>query len=75
MIRRRDKQRVLTEGERQAHELWVQSVKRYHEKRRDQNRWEWMRHFDRMAECHARLSESYRERAEELCESEAKEGD
>ncbi len=63
------------EGERLEEELWSVSVKRYHEKRRDQNRWEWVRYFDRMAACHARLSESYRERAEKLYESEAKEGE
>jgi rubrerythrin len=50
-------------------ELWMESTRRYHERQREQNRWEWIRHFDRMAESHAQLSLSYRERAERLFEN------
>jgi hypothetical protein len=54
-------------------ESWKMSVRAHHEKIRERNRWEWVRFFDRMAESHARISEDYERRAEELC-SEAKEG-
>jgi hypothetical protein len=47
-------------------ELWMESERRHRARIREQNRWEWIRHFDRMAESHARLSESYIERAERL---------
>jgi hypothetical protein len=47
--------------------LYAESVRRHHAKIRERNRWEWVRYFDLMAESHARLSESYRERAEKLC--------
>ena len=35
---------------------------------REQNRWEWVRHFDRMAKRHAALAADYERRADELCE-------
>jgi hypothetical protein len=68
LIERRHDERVKSEGERLEEELWMESARRYHERQREQNRWEWVRYFDRMAESHAQLSESYRERAERLCE-------
>jgi hypothetical protein len=46
----------------------MESVKRYHAKIREENRWAWIRHFDRMAQSHAKLSEEYQRRAEKLCE-------
>jgi len=44
----------------------MESERRHRARIREQNRWEWVRYFDRMAASHARLSESYRERAERL---------
>jgi hypothetical protein len=58
--------RVQADDPEAEHELRKASVRRHHEKIRQQHRWEWVRYFDRMAESHARLSESYRERAEAL---------
>lgn len=55
-------------------ETWKRSAVRHQEKIRRQNRWEWVRFFDRMAASHARLAEDYERRANELCESEAMEG-
>ena len=46
----------------------MESERRHRARIREQNRWRWVRHFDRMAESHRRLSEDYRERAEKLCE-------
>ncbi len=69
LMEKRPDQRVKTEGERLEEELWSESVRRYHKRQREHNRWEWVRYFDRMADSHAQLSESYRERAETLlCE-------
>jgi hypothetical protein len=51
-------------------EMWKASVRRHHAKRRERNRWEWVRFLDRMAESHAKLSEDYQRRAEELCRGE-----
>jgi len=35
---------------------------------REQNRWEWVRYFNRMAKSHAALAADYERRADELCE-------
>jgi hypothetical protein len=57
-------------------ELWMESTRRFHARRREENRWAWIRHFDRMAANHAKLSEDYQRRAEKLCEpNEATEGE
>jgi hypothetical protein len=50
----------------EAFDLWRESTRRYHQRRREQHRWEWIRHFDKMADSHARISEDYRRRADEL---------
>jgi hypothetical protein len=56
-------------------ELWMESTWRFHARRREENRWAWIRHFARMAANHAKLSEDYQRRAEKLYnESEAMEG-
>ena len=52
----------------QALDLWVESVERYHERRRRQARAQWFAHFCMMSENHAKLAEDYARRAEELCE-------
>jgi hypothetical protein len=49
-------------------ELWKESVRAYHERRRRQNVAAWFAHFCKMADSHARLSEDYARRAEQLCE-------
>jgi hypothetical protein len=72
MIERRSRKGDVDADDRE--ELWMESVRRFHERRREQNRWEWVRYFDRMAQSHAKLSKDYRERAELLCEEEPGEG-
>lgn len=47
---------------------YMESVRRFHARRREQNRWEWVRFFDRMAASHARIAQDYERRAAELCE-------
>ena len=49
-------------------ELWAGSVRRYHERRRQQNAAAWFEYFCRMADNHRALSEDYQRRAEELCQ-------
>jgi hypothetical protein len=69
MIERRSRKGDVDPDERE--ELYMESVSRFHERQREQNRWLWIRHFDRMAGSHAKLSEGYRDRAEKLlCEGE-----
>ena len=48
--------------------MWAESVRKDRERRRERNRWEWIRFFDRMAWNHALLSASYEKRAEKLLE-------
>lgn len=48
-------------------DLWMESTRRHYQRRREEHRWAWVRHFDRMAASHARISEDYQRRAEELC--------
>ena len=48
--------------------MYAESARRHREKLREQNRWEWIRFFDRMAESHTRMSESYQRRAAALLE-------
>jgi hypothetical protein len=47
---------------------YAESVRRFHGRRRRQNRALWFAYFCRQAEAHRKLSESYEARAEELCE-------
>jgi hypothetical protein len=46
---------------------WKSSVKRYNALRRKEIAALWFAHFSRMAANHARISEDYERRAEELC--------
>ena len=54
------------EANREA-EAWSESARAHHSRIRNRNRWEWIRFFERMAQSHARLSEDYQRRADELC--------
>jgi hypothetical protein len=47
--------------------MYAESVRRYHRRRRKEIAALWFAHFCRMAENHARISEDYERRAEELC--------
>lgn len=48
---------------------YAESVRKFNARRREANRWEWVRYFDRLARNHARLSEEHAARAEALMES------
>ncbi len=47
---------------------WKSSVRAHNARQRKQARAAWFAHFCRMAENHARISEDYERRAEQLCE-------
>ncbi len=47
---------------------YAESVRRFHARRQESHRWEWVRYFDRMARNHARLAEEHAARAEALME-------
>jgi hypothetical protein len=59
--------RAAVEDPEALDELWLRSERRHREKVREQHRWEWVRYFDRQAAAHEGLAESYRERADSLC--------
>ena len=74
LIERRDTERRRTEAERRMEELWAESVRRYNARQREQNRWEWVRYFDRIAASLRTRAQEYDRRAEELLEGQG-EGD
>ncbi len=47
---------------------YAESVRRFHARRRQENRAAWYVHFCRMSENHRKLSEEYEARAEALCQ-------
>lgn len=47
---------------------YVESVRRYHARRREQIRWEWVRYFDRLAESLRSRAAEYDRRASALLE-------
>ena len=49
-------------------ELYIGSVRAYNRRRREQARWLWVRHFDKMADLHSRLAADYQRKADALCE-------
>jgi hypothetical protein len=67
MIRRHD-QRRQTEGDRQAEELWRESVARFHERSEAEMRSRWIEYEQHMTELHTRLAEEHREKAQKLLE-------
>jgi hypothetical protein len=67
-IERRDDLRRRTEGERQAEELWRESVARFHERSEAEMRSRWIEYEQHMSELHTRLAEEHREKAQKLLE-------
>jgi hypothetical protein len=64
-IERRSRQ----SGEERPEEvLYAQSVRRYHSRQSREIAAAWFAHFCRMAENHAKISEDYERRAEQLCQ-------
>ena len=59
-IAQRHAKRVKEEGrDRPLEEAWAASERRHEARRREANRWAWIRYFDRMAASHARLTRRY----------------
>jgi hypothetical protein len=58
------------EAERIRTELWIGSVRTYNRRRREQARWLWVRHFDKMADLHTRLAADYQRKADALMSEE-----
>jgi hypothetical protein len=60
--------RAAQNGRQRAEEMaWKASVRSHLDRERRQNRAAWFAHYCQMAERHARISEDYERRAEELC--------
>jgi hypothetical protein len=59
LIEKRHDQRVQTEGERRAEELWAESVRRYNARRVEDRRLAWCEHFRRMRAVHYGLGDEY----------------
>jgi hypothetical protein len=57
-ITQRHEKRVASEGERQAEEMWMESVSRYQERERRQIRAEWRDYHESQAERHRRTLEA-----------------
>ncbi len=74
-IRKRHDQRVQTEGERAAEELWAESERRHLARKREQNRWEWVRYFDRIAASLRARADEYDQRAARLLAENTTKGD
>jgi hypothetical protein len=57
---------TISRAEAERSEIWLTSVRTYTSRRQEQNRWEWVRYFDRMARIHGQLSEGYTARADAI---------
>ena len=66
MIHRRHDQRVQTEGERAAEELWRESERKYAARRREENRVAWCHYYRNIAGTLYARAEEYIIRAEKL---------
>jgi hypothetical protein len=66
MVEKRSRHGARDPDERE--ELYMESVRRYHERRRQENAAAWYAHEMNLCEVHARLSEEHRIRAEQLLE-------
>ncbi len=47
---------------------WAESVRRHQARRREQNRWEWIRFFEHMRDLHQGLADEHRSSARALLE-------
>jgi hypothetical protein len=65
-ITQRHEKRVADEGERQAEEMWRESVRRFHERSEAEMRERWVEYHTHMATLHGRLAEEHEAKALEL---------
>jgi hypothetical protein len=74
-ITQRHEKRIKSEGERAAEEMYAESVRRFQERQRQENRARWYSFHVDMSELHNRLAAEHQEKAEKLCdESETTKG-
>ena len=66
LIERRDSERRKTEGERAREQLWVESVRRYHERQETDYRAAWHEYEMRLYRIHSGLAAEHLARAEKL---------
>jgi hypothetical protein len=71
LIEKRHDQRVLSEGERAAEELWAESVRRYNARQDADHRLAWFEYEMRLYRIHSGLAAEHLARAEKLDASEA----
>ena len=71
LIEKRHDQRVLSEGERAAEELWAESVRRYFARQREENRIAWCHYYRNIAGALYVRAEEYIVRAEKLSQEAA----
>jgi flagellar biosynthesis/type III secretory pathway protein FliH len=67
-IRRMDTKRKDNEGERLERELWQESVERFHQQARQENREKWRRFHEGMCVLHSQLAAEHQEKAKLLDE-------
>jgi hypothetical protein len=66
MIEKRSRKGEQDPDERE--DLWVESVRRFHERTRAERRAQWIEYEQHMSELHARLSREHEEKAQKLQE-------
>ncbi len=66
LIEKRHDQRVLSEGERAAEELWAESVRRYNARQEADHRAAWHEYELRLYRIHSDLAAEHLARAERL---------
>jgi hypothetical protein len=66
LIEKRHDQRVLSEDERAAEELWQENVRRFHERQEADHRFAWHEYEMRLYRVHADLAAEHLARAERL---------
>ena len=57
---------VLTPAERERERLWKASVRAHRNHQREESRWAWIEHYDKMCEIHTSLAQLNKDRANAL---------
>jgi hypothetical protein len=72
MIQRRARKGEIDPDD--TEQIWEESVRRYHARRREENRREWCGYFERLAVCLRARAEEYDQRAQTLMETDQPKG-
>jgi len=70
-ITRRHEKRVAGEGERQAEEMWRESVARFNERAQAEIRSRWIEYHQNLCRLHTQLATKHEEKAQRLLEGAA----